>query len=81
MILYSIVPPEVVFKGFSEQPEQGYFEAGYRGEKVVVSQMRGGNYQIARLLSTRPGAFLDPAFQPGMAVLESELKINKKSTE
>jgi hypothetical protein len=77
MILYSIVPAEIVFQGSFGQEEVKYIEAGYRGERVVVAQASDKKYSIARLLSTRPGSFLNSAFQPGSAVDESELEISK----
>ncbi len=74
MILYSIVPPEVVFKGLDDATgNMKYIEGEYRGEKVVVAQMIDGSYNISRLLSTKPSSFLDPAFQPGCAVDAREL--------
>jgi len=38
MILYSIVPPEIVFGNFDwcENQKQNYIEVDYCGEKVVV---------------------------------------------
>ena len=74
MILYSIVPPEVVFEGFENYAGARYIEGEYRGEKVQVAQMTDGTYMMSRLLSTRLSSFLDPAFQPGSAVNESDLK-------
>lgn len=77
MILYSIVPPEVVFKGFEDNTGNGgikYIEGEYRGERVVVARMADGSYTMSRLLSTRPSSFLDPVFQPGSIVDERELK-------
>jgi len=76
MILYSIVPPEIVFKG-TEQTVTRFLEAEYRGEKVIVTETPDRKYEISRLLSTRPSAFLDPLFQPGRAVSERELKISE----
>ncbi len=74
MILYSIVPPEVVFNGFENDAGVRYIEGEYRGEKVLVARMTDGSYALSRLISTRPSSFLDPAFQPGSVVDERELK-------
>ncbi len=74
MILYSIVPPEVVFAGFGATDDIKYIEGKYRGEKVLVAQMADGDLRMSRLFSTRPSSFLDPAFQPGCEVNERELK-------
>lgn len=75
MILYSIVPAEVVFQGSAYLEEMKYFEADYRGERILVAQMTDRSYSIARLLSTHPSSFLDPAFQPGNVIDEREFKI------
>ena len=75
MILYSIIPAEIVFQGNSYLDDVKFLEANYRGEKVMVSQMADKRYEITRLLSTRPGSFLDPAFQPGNVIDAMELKI------
>jgi hypothetical protein len=76
MILYSIIPAEIVFQGSYGQEEVKYIEAGYRGERVVVAQTADRQYTIARLLSTRPGSFLNSAFQPGSVVDAKELEID-----
>ena len=73
MILYSIVPPEIVFAGFGATDDIRYIEGKYRGERVLVAQMPDGNCKMSRLLSTRPSTFLDPAFEPGITVDEREL--------
>ncbi len=73
MILYSIIPPEVVFKGLFETQEQ-YYIAEFRGEKVMVIKRPDNHYEITRLLSTCPSKFLDPEYQPGIPVNEKDLK-------
>lgn len=73
MILYSIIPAEIVFNGLDDAPGAEYIEASYKGEKVLVSRMRNSQFVITRLLSTKPSSYLDPAFQPGSIVMESEL--------
>lgn len=75
MILYSIIPAEVVFQGSTYMEELKYIQADYRGERILVAQLTDKSYSIARLLSTRPGSFLDPALQPGNVVDARELKI------
>ncbi len=74
MILYSIVPPEIIFNGSEANAGIKYIEGEYRGEKVVVARMNDGSYTMSRLISTKPSSFLDPAFQPGSIVDERELK-------
>jgi hypothetical protein len=74
VILYSIVPPEIVFQGYNGEGEVKYMEADYKGERVIVSQASDRQYRIDRLISTNPGAFLDASFMPGNIVDEKELK-------
>ncbi len=74
MILYSIVPHEVVFKGFEGDAGIRFIEGEYMGEKVLVARMADGSCTMSRLISTKPSSFLDPAFQPGSVVNERELK-------
>jgi hypothetical protein len=73
MILYSVVPVEMVFGGGDGQGDVKFLEAGYKGEKVIVAQTQDNRYIIARLLSTSPHTFLRPEFQPGSMVNASEL--------
>jgi hypothetical protein len=73
MIIHSVVPPEVIFKGFTDSISVNYYEAEFKGEKVMVEQFNGNLFRIARLLGTRPSTFLDPAFMPGNIVDKSEL--------
>lgn len=74
MILYTIVPAEVVFQEFFNKTKPRYSVAEYRGEKVIVSLMQDNQYIITQLLSTCPSSFLNPAFQPGNQVSREELK-------
>jgi len=62
MILYSIVPPEIVFGNFDwcENQKQNYIEVDYCGEKVVVMPLSNNRYMISRVISTSPKAFLNP---------------------
>lgn len=76
MILYSIIPSEVVFQGSSYMDDMKFIEAEYKGEKIVVTQTADKSFEIARLLSTRPESFLDPAFQPGNRIDAKDLCIN-----
>lgn len=73
MILYSIVPLEVVFQGFDSAEGVTYFEARYKGERVIIAQLPDRHYEISRLLSTRPATYLNADFKPGNAVGKWEL--------
>ena len=54
MILYSIIPAEIVFQGSYGQEEVKYIEAGYRGERVIVAQTADRQYTIARAFKYKP---------------------------
>lgn len=66
MILYSIIPAELVFSGYEN--ESKYIEMDYMGEKVEVMPLSNSEYRINRLISTSPKAYLNPAFQPGTII-------------
>jgi hypothetical protein len=69
MILYSIVPVEIVFQNMNTN--EGFEkEISYRGEKVMVTSTENNHYKITRVISTSPQAFLDPKLQPGV-ILEN----------
>lgn len=65
MILYSIVPPEVVFENFGQCEKQNYIEVNYSGEKLVVMPLSNNRYMINRVISTSPKAYLNPELMPG----------------
>ena len=68
MILYSIVPPEVVFSENSEQGSCNNYSMDYMGEKVSATPILGGGFIITRVLSTSLKAYLDPKLQPGAKI-------------
>ena len=75
MIFHSIVPLDIVFGNPDASGAVNYSEAEYMGEKVLVSRLVNNDYVIARLLSTRPAAYLDTKLQPGAVVKSGDLKI------
>lgn len=68
MILYSIVPVEVVFSACGGQEEMRPVEMEYLGEKVQVMPAGNNNFIICRIISTSPKAFLNPQLQPGTVI-------------
>jgi len=68
VILYSIIPSEVVFGGAPGAVDNNYLEMEYLGEKVQVSALSNSQYVIQRVISTSPKAFLNPKLQPGAIV-------------
>lgn len=75
MILYSIIPLEIVFGNTDGSSGINYKEAEYLGEKVLVSKLENDDYMITRLLSTNPKSFLNQKLQPGIVVKNAELTI------
>ena len=75
MILYSIIPLDIVFGNMDSSTEMKYMEAEYLGEKVLVSKLENDNYMIARLLSTNPKSYLNQKLEPGSVVKSGELTI------
>lgn len=65
MILYSIIPPEEIFK---QKYSNDKSEMLYMGEKVEVSLNSNNEYVINRLLSTCPKSYLNPRLQPGSII-------------
>ncbi|HHV98562.1 MAG TPA: hypothetical protein GXX36_03155 [Clostridiaceae bacterium] len=70
MILYSIIPADIVFDGFdsNKKNDMRLIELEYMGEKIQAIPASNGEYIIARLLSTSPKAYLNPALQPGNVI-------------
>lgn len=68
MILYTIVPLEVVFGKQQQNTDFRRFEMDYLGRRVEVIVDESGRYRISRVISTSPNAYLDPRLQPGMVI-------------
>lgn len=68
MILYSIIPIDVVFG--SDNSEEGYnfVEVEYEGEKIEVTPLQGSTYRVNRLISTSPKTYLNPKLMPGSII-------------
>ena len=64
MIIYSIVPYDVIFSQEQENYE-GRKYVNYKGELLEVSTAGGNSYKIDRIISTNPKAYLDIEIQPG----------------
>lgn len=68
LVIYSIVPPEVIFSANKENGRENFLEMNYKGERVFVSKHHGNEYTIERIISTSPMAYLDPEIQPGTII-------------
>lgn len=65
MILYSIIPVEVVFSEQYGKEDYNFVEIEYEGEKILASQLSNNRYRINRVISTSPEAYLNPKLIPG----------------
>jgi hypothetical protein len=73
MIIYSIVPAEIIFQNSeniidASGNKNQYKEMEYLGHKIQVSKLTENTYTINRLISTSPQAFLDQRLQPGTII-------------
>lgn len=67
MIIYSIVPTEIIFNNNAEKIPAS-MEVMYKGEKVQVTKTPNNEYAITRILSTSPKSYLNPELQPGTII-------------
>ncbi|MDD4586958.1 MAG: YlzJ-like family protein [Heliobacteriaceae bacterium] len=67
MILYTPVPPEMIFAGL-ESPVPQMAVLKFKGKPVMGYQVGDGRYELTRVLSTDPADFLDPDLQPGRQI-------------
>ena len=65
LILWTVVPPEVVMEGF-EETEPVLAEV-WEGGRVLVLEVAGpGQVRVERVISTDPADYLAPRLQPGV---------------
>lgn len=78
MILYTIVPAEIIFgRNDNGQERQARFETEYLGVKVQIELLPDNRYVINRIISSSPQAFLNPKLQPGTIINVSSDNILK----
>lgn len=69
MILYSIIPVDVVFGSKNNfLKEYNFIEVEYEGEKIEVTPLQGSTYRVNRLISTSPKTYLNPKLMPGSVI-------------
>lgn len=68
MIMYSIIPNEIIFNNSKSNDDFNFIEIDYLGEKVQVSALTNNRYVISRVISTSPRSFLNPKLQPGCII-------------
>lgn len=67
MILWTIVPEEIIFAG-QNQPVSAYEEIEYLGQKVMVEKIAQNEFRVVRLLTTIPANYLRSELQPGTVI-------------
>ncbi|NLD47633.1 MAG: hypothetical protein GX660_10605 [Clostridiaceae bacterium] len=65
MILYTVVPHEIIFQNNDTNYSKDSIEIDYLDEKVVVMPVSNNSYRIERLISTSPKSYLNPGLMPG----------------
>ncbi|MCR4402150.1 MAG: YlzJ-like family protein [Firmicutes bacterium] len=66
MILYTVLPLEVVMDGMDK--ERTFVDVEIQGVKMTVEQLSSTEAAIVRIISTDPQHFLDPGLQPGTRI-------------
>ncbi len=66
MLLYTIVPPELIFEETSPQPRAGASRCRkIRGGMLEMTMTGDDDGRISRLISTDPKLYLNPRYSPG----------------
>jgi hypothetical protein len=72
MVLYTVIPYEIIFaSNTSQKPE--YEEFMYMGEIIQARPDNNNRYVIHRLISTSLKSYLNPLFSPGTVVSSHHL--------
>ena len=69
MILYTPVPPEVIWQSANSETQLSLEEMVINDVQIQVSRTPHNRIRIERVLSTDPQVYLDKRFQPGMSVI------------
>lgn len=67
-VLYTILPEELVFRGYEEEGDREYFEIPIEGGNLVLEAMDKNQAKIVRVISSDPQIFLNPTLQPGSVI-------------
>ena len=73
MILYTMMPPELIFPYETESPSQQQM-VSYQGIPLLVEMMDGQNAQVIRILSTDPQHYMDNQICPGTKISFADLE-------
>ncbi|WHH58991.1 YlzJ-like family protein [Petroclostridium sp. X23] len=72
MVIYSIMPHEVIFSQTEEHPQKTQ-HITYRGQTLAVTQVAANQCRVDRIITTNLKAYLDPGLQPG-TIIEYDIK-------
>jgi hypothetical protein len=67
MILYTPIPPELIWERQSQETTT-YQEVQYSGITLLVQQGDNGLGKVVRIISSDPYAYLIPELQPGREI-------------
>lgn len=67
MIVYSVLPDEIVFKDMEDYTPQ-YTDIEVGGLRMQVEAISGHKARIVRLYSTNPQDYLNPSYAPGTEI-------------
>jgi hypothetical protein len=73
MILYTMMPPELIFPYESESNSNQQM-VSYQGIPLLVESIDGQNVQIIRILSTDPQHYMDNQLCPGAKISFASLE-------
>ena len=75
MILWSIIPPEMIWG--TVNPPSPYEEIEYNGMKCLVEKTSTTQYRVVRLLTTNPTDYLCTELEPGKLLTYDPLQEHK----
>jgi len=76
MILWSIIPPEMIWG--TVNPPSPYEEIEYNGMKCLVEKTSTTQYRVVRLLTTNPTDYLSTELEPGKLLTYDPLQEEHK---
>lgn len=68
MILYTIIPIEIIFQEIQDTRRNTTVIMDYMGVKVEAMMTSNNQYVINRILTTSPKDYLNPKLQPGTVI-------------
>jgi hypothetical protein len=69
MILWTVIPMEIVLRGVSDEQQPQYEELEYGNARLMVEKTGPSQYRVVRVISTDPTDYLRPEIQPGSKVV------------